>query len=182
MDLPQFSIMPAGLDDWEPIWRRRATTPTIEEPRLLKVIQLHLGPRVQQLRPFPWQPKARAMLQEGSDLGIPARVFPQWLRCTGCDYLGPLSRFSYTNTHPFRPDLATFEHASCPGRSFGVGTKAKPGTKGKVRRSPAVPARYLLACANGHLDEFPYTLWVHRGQPCPAAPQPDLKLRDSNIA
>ena len=48
------------------------------------------------------------MSTEGTDLGIPARVFPQWLRCTGCDYLGPLSRFTYTNTHPFRPDLATF--------------------------------------------------------------------------
>ncbi|MBG0560778.1 DUF1998 domain-containing protein [Actinoplanes sp. NEAU-A11] len=179
MDLPQFSIMPAGLDDWEPIWRRRETIPFIEEPRLLKVVQLHLGPRVQQLRPFPWQPKARAMSQEGSDLGIPARVFPQWLRCTGCDYLGPLSRFSYTNTHPFRPDLATFEHLSCPGRGLNKG-KA-PGTKGKTRRSPAVPARYLLACVNGHLDEFPYALWAHRGKPCPAAPQPDLKLIDSNI-
>lgn len=175
MDLPQFSIMPAGLDDWEPIWRRRPTVPTIEEPRLLKVVQLHLGPRVQQLRPFPWQPKARAQSQEGSDLGIPARVFPQWLRCTGCDYLGPLSRFTYTNTHPFRPDLATFEHMSCPGRM------TKAGTKGKARRSPAVPARYLLACPNGHLDEFPYALWVHHGNPCPAAPQPDLKLRDSNL-
>ncbi|MFI7509064.1 DrmB family protein [Micromonospora aurantiaca] len=183
MDLPQFSIMPAGLDDWEPIWRRRPTVPTIEEPRLLKVVQLHLGSRVQQLRPFPWQPKARAMSQEGSDLGIPARVFPQWLRCTGCDYLGPLSRFSYTNTHPFRPDLATFEHASCPGRTFAGAAKgkAKAPAKGKTRRSPAVPARYLLACANGHLDEFPYALWVHRGRTCRAAPHPDLKLRDSNI-
>ncbi|GGN37668.1 hypothetical protein FHR83_005353 [Actinoplanes campanulatus] len=179
MDLPQFSVMPAGLDDWEPIWRRRETIPVIEEPRLLKVVQLHLGPRVQQLRPFPWQPKARAMSQEGSDLGIPARVFPQWLRCTGCDYLGPLSRFSYTNTHPFRPDLATFEHVSCPGR--GLNKNKTPGTKGKTRRSPAVPARYLLACVNGHLDEFPYALWAHRGKPCPAAPQPDLKLIDSNI-
>jgi hypothetical protein len=176
MDLPQFSIMPAGLDDWEPIWRRRGSVPTIEEPRLLKVVQLHLGPRVQQLRPFPWQPKARAQSQEGADLGIPARVFPQWLRCTGCDYLGPLPRFNYTNTHPFRPDLASFEHWSCPGR--GTARKAKAG---KGRRSPAVPARYLLACANGHLDEFPYDLWVHRGEPCPVAPRPDLKLRDTNI-
>jgi hypothetical protein len=23
MDLPGFSVMPAGLDDWEPIWKRR---------------------------------------------------------------------------------------------------------------------------------------------------------------
>jgi hypothetical protein len=181
MDLPQFSIMPAGLDDWGPIWRRRPTVPTIEEPRLLKVVQLHLGPRVQQLRPFPWQPKARPMSQEGSDLGIPARVFPQWLRCTGCDYLGPLSRFEYKNTHPFRPDLAIFEHASCPGRGHSR-TRARGAARTrKARRSPAVPARYLLACANGHLDEFPYTLWVHHGQACPAVLQPDLKLLDSNL-
>jgi hypothetical protein len=44
-----------------------------------------------------------------------------------------------------------------------------------------VPARYLLACANGHLDEFPYTLWVHHGHACPAVRQPDLKLLDSNV-
>jgi hypothetical protein len=178
MDLPQFSIMPAGLDDWEPIWRRRATVPTIEEPRLLKVVQLHLGPRVRELRPFPWQPQARSQSQEGADLGIPARVFPQWLRCTGCDYLGPLSRFTYTNIHPFRPDLASFEHLSCPGRSRPDRSGAK---KGKTRRSPAIPARYLLACANGHLDEFPYGMWVHHGNPCPVAPLPDLKLRDANL-
>lgn len=180
MDLPQFSVMPAGLDDWEPIWRRRPTVPTIDEPRLLKVVQLHLGSSVRELRPYPWQPKANLMSQEGSDLGIPARVFPQWLRCTGCDYLGPLSRFSYTNTHPFRPDLAIFEHMSCPGRGVAPRGTRNAG-KGTARRSPAVPARYLLACANGHLDEFPYTLWVHHGQPCPAAPQPDLKLHDSNV-
>lgn len=179
MDLPQFSIMPAGLDDWEPIWRRRAgAPPRIEEPRLLKVVQLHLGSRVRELRPFPWQPQARSQSQEGVDLGIPARVFPQWLRCTGCDYLGPLSRFTYTNTHPFRPDLASFEHLSCPGRSRPDKSGAK---KGKTRRSPAIPARYLLGCANGHLDEFPYGLWVHRGKPCPVAPLPDLKLRDANL-
>ncbi|MGH3734221.1 MAG: DrmB family protein [Micromonosporaceae bacterium] len=175
IDLPQFSIMPAGLDDWEPIWARRPTVPTIDEPRLLHAVQVHLGRSVQQLRPFPWQPKSRAMSQEGSDLGIPARVFPQWLRCTGCDYLGPLSRFGYVNEHPYRPDLARFEHTACSGRT------TKRNGNGRTRRSPAVPARYLLACPNGHLDEFPYLLWVHHGGQCPAAPQPDLKLRDHNV-
>ena len=57
MDLPGFSVMPAGLDDWEPIWRRREHIPTIVEPRLLNVVRLHLGPQVDALRPFPWQPK-----------------------------------------------------------------------------------------------------------------------------
>lgn len=180
MDLPQFSVMPAGLDDWEPIWKRRGTVPQIEEPRLLRVVQLYLGQQVAQLRPFPWQPVARAQSKEGADLGIPARVFPQWMRCTGCDFLGPLPRFTYTNSHPFRPDLASFEHVGCPGRTRTP--KKTTSTSRKPRRSPAVPARYLLACPDGHLDEFPYSLWVHRGQPCSSqAATPDLKLRDTNL-
>ena len=132
MDLPGFSVMPAGLDDWEPIWKRRPFIPSIIEPRLLNVVRLHLGPQVDGLRPFPWQPKKGAMSKEGDDLGIPSRVFPQWFRCTGCDFLGPLPRFSYTNTHPFRPDLAQFTHKNCPGRgrqragSTGRSAKARP--------------------------------------------------------
>ncbi|HEU5271377.1 MAG TPA: DUF1998 domain-containing protein [Jatrophihabitans sp.] len=172
MDLPNFSIMPAGLDDWERIWKRREFVPTIPEPRLLKVVRLHLGEQVDALRSYPWQPKRMGMSAEGSDLGVPARVFPQWLRCTGCDYLGPLSRFSYTNTHPFRPDLAQFTHKNCPGRS---------GNSKKKSGSPAVPAQHLLTCTNGHLDEFPYGLWVHRGKTCAKAELPDLKMRDANV-
>jgi hypothetical protein len=172
MDLPGFSVMPAGLDDWEPIWKRREFIPTIVEPRLLNIVRLHLGPQVDALRPYPWQPKQGQNITEGNDLGIPARVFPQWFRCTGCDYLGPLSRFSYSNTHPFRPDLAQFTHKSCPGR----------GRSGRGKReSPAVPAQHLLTCTNGHLDEFPYTLWVHRGAKCDQAELPDLKMRDANV-
>lgn len=172
MDLPNFSIMPAGLGDWEPIWKRRGHIPTISEPRLLNVVRLHLGPQVEELRKYPWQPKRTGMSNEGSDLGIPARVFPQWFRCTGCDYLGPLPRFSYTNTHPFRPDLAQFTHKSCPGRG---------GKSNKKSGSPAVPAQHLLTCTNGHLDEFPYSLWVHRGTKCSKAELPDLKMRDANV-
>lgn len=138
---------------------------------------MYLGPQIVELRPFPWQPKRGALSEEGSDLGIPARVFPQWLRCTGCDYLGPLSRFSYTNTHPYRPDLAQFTHKSCPGR--GGQRRNSPSKK---RESPAIPAQHLLTCTNGHLDEFPYTLWVHRGHPCPKAESPDLKMQEPNIA
>ncbi|KAB1947544.1 DUF1998 domain-containing protein [Micromonospora sp. ALFpr18c] len=171
MDLPNFSVMPAGLDDWEPIWKRREVVPTILEPRLLNVVRLHLGPQVDALRPFPWQPKKGVLSNEGSDLGLPARVFPQWFRCTGCDYLGPLTRFTYTNTHPFRPDLAQFAHKPCPGR----------GGRGRRAGSPAVAAQHLLTCTNGHLDEFPYTLWVHRGATCPNAESPELKMRDANV-
>ncbi|MEU4090140.1 hypothetical protein [Streptomyces aureus] len=45
-------------------------------------------------------------------------------------------------------------------------------------RRTAIPARYLLASVDGHLDEFPYHLWVHRGQPCTKAEPPALKMVD----
>ena len=167
MDLPQCTVMPAGLDDWDPIWKRRNGTPTIHAPRLRDVVRLILKSPDAQLRPFPWQPKKISMSKEGNDLGVPARVFPQWLRCTGCDMLGKLSQFGYRNTQPFRPDEARFEHTNCHGR-----------TGGKAMRRTAVPARYLLACVDGHLDEFPYDRWVHRGDPCPNADFPALKMID----
>ncbi|NEB89245.1 DUF1998 domain-containing protein [Streptomyces anulatus] len=171
MDLPQFTIMPTGLDDWDRIWRRRdSLPPQIHAPRLRDVVRKLLRSRDVQLRPHPWQPKKISLSTEGNDLGVPARVFPQWLRCTGCDMLGLISQFDYRNTHPFRTDLASFEHAKCTGRA---GNRTR-----KAARRPAVPARYLLACVDGHLDEFPYELWVHRGQPCGVASNPALKMVD----
>lgn len=171
MDLPQFTIMPTGLDDWDRIWHRwDGQPPTIHAPRLRQVVAKMLRSRDLQLRPHPWLPKRGSFTTDGAELGVPARVFPQWLRCTGCDLLAPLSQFDYTNTHPYRSDLARFEHTRCPGRSGS-------GARGRGRRS-AVPARYLLACVDGHLDEFPYREWVHRGQPCPQAQSPTLTMAD----
>ncbi|EWM12057.1 DUF1998 domain-containing protein [Kutzneria sp. 744] len=170
MDLPQFTIMSTGLDDWDRIWRRRDGIPQIRAPRLREVVGKLLRSRDVQLRPHPWQPKKISLSTEGNDLGVPARVFPQWLRCTGCDMLGTVSQLAYTNTHPFRADLACFEHAKCTGRS---GNRTR-----KPARRTAVPARYLLACVDGHLDEFPYDEWVHHWNRCPQAEFPALKMVD----
>ncbi|HUY52761.1 MAG TPA: DUF1998 domain-containing protein [Streptosporangiaceae bacterium] len=171
MDLPQFTIMPTGLDDWDRIWNRRDGAPRqIRAPRLREVVRMLLRSPDVQLRPHPWQPKKISLSTEGNDLGVPARVFPQWLRCTGCDMLGLLSQFAYSNTHPFRTDLACFEHTRCTGR---------PGNRTrKAARRTAVPTRYLLACVDGHLDEFPYDLWVHHGKPCARAEFPALRMID----
>ena len=186
IDLPHFTIMPAGLDDWERIWRRRDSEPvTVHAPRLLETVQLMLGHQVGELRRFPWQPTRPGRRRDGDDLGVPARVFPQWLRCTGCDLLAPLSRFAsgYSNTHPFRPDHAVFEHLDCPGRGrrrSGSRGASPAGRKRGRRRSPCVPARYLLACPVGHLDEFPYDWWVHEGAHCTKASNPELEMRDTS--
>ncbi len=84
IDLPHFTVMPTGLDEWDRIWDRRdGQPPTVHAPRLLEAVRLIVGNQVTELRPFPWQPTANTFSREGSDLGVPARVFPQWLRCTG---------------------------------------------------------------------------------------------------
>ncbi len=172
MDLPHFTIMPSGLDSWDRIWDRRDGVPHVHAPKLLDAVRRELGPQVAELRPFPHQPDIGFDSDEGRDLGVPAMVFPQWMRCTGCDRLAPLSHFDYANTNPYRPDEARFEHVGCPGRKKG----AKGGGK---RRSRVLPARYLLACTNGHLDEFPYDQWVHRGGRCSASDVAPLRMLEN---
>jgi hypothetical protein len=46
-----------------------------------------------------------------------------------------------------------------PYRHFGA-TKSTCACGGHL-----IPSRFVLACENGHLDDFPYWLWVHRGTP-----------------
>lgn len=184
VDLPHFTVMPTGLDDWERIWKRRQGVPTVHAPRLLETVQLWLGHQVRELRPFPHQDTESSFSQEGKDLGVPARVFPQWLRCTGCDRLAPLKHFvkGYHNTHPYRTDEAVIRHEGCPGRPARNGrvpANRKPRTG---KNAPlCVPARYLLVCPAGHLDEFPYDWWVHEGGKCPKASNPILTMKDSSL-
>ncbi|MCI6411861.1 DrmB family protein, partial [Schaalia hyovaginalis] len=181
MDLPHFTVMPTGLDDWERIWARRdGPPPSVHAPRLLETVQLMLGHHVRELRRYPWQPTRPGNYHEGDDLGVPARIFPQWLRCTGCDLLAPLACFvdGYKNTHPFRPDQAEFQHCNCPGRP-GSRTKSKTG-RTTSKDVQCVPARYLLVCPVGHLDEFPYDWWVHEGTHCTVAENPKLEMRDTS--
>ncbi|MDN3243428.1 DUF1998 domain-containing protein [Glycomyces tritici] len=172
MDLPQFTIMPSGLDDWDRIWARRdGAPPVIEAPQLRQVVAKLLNSKHIELRPFPWQAVAFTGSEDGRDLGVPSRVFPQWLRCTGCDNLGLISQFSYANVKRYRPDQARFTHEKCYGRPDRPRSKPSAQT--------AVPARYLLACPDGHLDEFPYDWWVHGGAACASGiDHPQLRMTD----
>lgn len=183
VDLPRISVMPSGLDSWQRYYDRRAGgADVIIEPRLLELVRAYLGNQVDQLRKAPWAPELPGGAGDDAiDLGIPARVFPQWLRCTGCNQLAPVNHqvFEFKNVLKYRPDQAQFVHKNCKG--WDSGSRGTTGRKGKEQA--AVPARYLIACVNGHLDEFPYAAWVHRGQSCPNAPIPSLRMREwkSNI-
>lgn len=89
--------------------------------------------------------------------GIPASVFPTYLVCPKCRRLAHFEQFT------FRAAGSEFicEDASCPGK----------------KRAVAYPARFMIACGRGHLDDFPWHEFVHPGVGCGE----ELKLVDSGL-
>ncbi|MEY9214901.1 DUF1998 domain-containing protein [Thermobifida halotolerans] len=167
VDLPNFSVLVSGLDEWR--YDRVPEQTAIAEPRLLEAVQrLSGGQQVKELRPAPWMEDTDpGPNSPAARVGVPTVPFPAWLRCTACNELAPLAQriFQFENDKPSRPHDARFFHGDCRRKRSG-------------RRPLAVPARFVVACTAGHLDDFPYAPFVHRGQPCPKAAQPRLQMED----
>jgi hypothetical protein len=176
VDLPHLSVMIQGIEYWDRYYKMLDHVELILEPRLLQAVQSQLGPAVRELRQPPWM-QADVDQNAAERIGVPATLFPRWLRCTGCNLLSQANwgDFVYENTNRFRPDQAGFFHRDCRGRGENRQTASKRAT---------IPARFLLACIDGHLDEFPYVEWVHHatteGWTClPGVSQPKLEMIES---
>ncbi len=168
VDLPNFSVLVSGLDRWR--YDNVPDQAPIEEPRLLAAVRRLPGNRqVKELRPAPWMDDSDSGPNSPANrVGVPTVPFPTWLRCTACDELAPLAEkaFLFENDRPNRPHDARFFHERC-------------SRKKKGRRPLAVPARFVLACTAGHLDDFPYRQFVHHGQPCPrGGAHPRMRMED----
>lgn len=88
---------------------------------------------------------------------VPARVFPRFLVCPTCRLLAPVERFRWAGGR------FACQQPSCGGASAAT----------------AFPVRFLTACERGHLDDFPWSRYVHRGTTdC----REDLYLRDSGVS
>lgn len=148
IDLPNMAAMVMGLDDW-PIHY----SAEINEERLLASVQNALGSQVKKLLTPPRAEETSATpnaFDERSYVGVPVAPFPRWMVCPSCQLLAPLSSGLFTlKTEPYRPDRARYIHTNC----------TKPG------KSPTVvPARFVVACPHGHLDDFPWVEFVHQGR------------------
>lgn len=150
IDLPSLSVITLGIDQWE-----KERCQSIEEARLLSAVRKVLGPQVEALRmpPFKVDENVDRFSAEAT-IGVPVKPFPRWLRCVKC---GLLSEYDIglfeCKEDRFRPERTRFVHKDCTG------------SKGNQRAkdADAVPARFLLACRRGHLDDFPWHYFVHRG-------------------
>lgn len=158
VDLPHLSAIILGLDEWDV-----ANAEEIDEPRLLSAVRAHLGGQVASLRLAPYVEPTGTPLDDWAKVGVPVGVFPRWLRCPKCNFLGPISTGLFQlKTDPFHPERARYEHNCAP--------------RGHPPR--ALPARFLLACEAGHLDDFPWVEYAHRGIPCSS---PVLELYERGV-
>lgn len=156
VDLPHESLMSAGLDMWPDSPRC-----PISDDRLAR----RLG--VQYFRAPPPAPR-----EEHAGAYLPFVRFPLWHFCPRCRSLAP---HGWTEPKPPR----------C-GSSLGVqfSSRQQPpcSSLSEWKRWRMVPVRFVVACANGHIDDFPWILWAHRaegqdlGQVAPCD-NPRLRLR-----
>ncbi len=121
----------------------------IDEPRLRSLMRVNRF-----YRP--------AVVSDGGAGGVPSFLFPRYLRCPRCRRLG-----RYNRTDLFYLD----------GQRF----RCKAKHKMKVPRGgPLVfPARFVVACSEGHLDDFPWPDYVHRAKGYAGCKPEQLIFRES---
>ena len=149
IDLPNLSVVTMGTDQWQ-----KDHCIQIEEARLLSAVRNALGHQVESLRMPPSNRSEGIRPYAETPVGIPVKPFPRWLRCVKC---GLLSEFDLglfkIRENRFRPEETRFVHGDCTGSSGNL----------PARDADAVPARFLSACRNAHLDDFPWRYFVHGG-------------------
>ena len=163
VDLPNMSALVMGLDDWNTQYCRE-----IEEDRLLATIQQRLGSQVRQLFVPPIKLDESKSDPGAPAIGVPVAPFPRWMRCPLCDTLATIDSGVFRlKQDQWRPDRTEYRHEGC--------TKAK----GNISPS-ALSVRFLLACREGHLTDFPWLEFVHKGNV--ACKPAQLTLREYGIS
>ena len=136
-DNEEDSLIIMGLDYWETNISND-NFPIIAEELLLQQIK-------RDMKFFDNLESLVSVSTSKEDAAIPVRSFPSWGVCPECSKL--------------KPGRKGNDRVSL----YCDSTKCRDAKKNKSKRIPRTePVRFVIACANGHLDEFPWYEWVHR--------------------
>ncbi|MBP6842859.1 MAG: DUF1998 domain-containing protein [Kofleriaceae bacterium] len=134
IDLVDRSILVGGLDYWNYEGKR----PVIQEPRLAARLLVQFKKAGRSLNPAePFSPPPECDDQSPSErAGIQVLEFPRWLVCQACRQLVQASNSL--------PQVEGRYRHPCGGKNPML-----------------VPVRFVVMCGNGHLEEFPWSRFVH---------------------
>lgn len=135
IDLPRDSAIMAGIDDWGSALER------LDEPRVQQVLARMTGVRGPELRIPPVPDPAE--FWSTSPKGIDAYRFPEWF----------IVQESPKWAEPASPDR--------PRSRRLVHLRALD--KGRFDGRSVVATRFVMACPRGHVADFPWSAFVHRG-------------------
>lgn len=128
-----------------------------EDPDKSRLIHCHSLERILSKKFFvmpKWDSTPHNVYQTWRSKDVGAYRFPNTLYCPRCQRLIPDSALAGMQSGALK----------CP----------------HCKDSRLVPSRFIVTCPHGHIDDFPYDAWVHRGKPCPKRSEnaPNLKLRN----
>lgn len=148
VDFPRFSGIMAGIDKWK--IEKLTKKDVIHEKNLESLLGVDRF----------YQVESDASDFESS-FYLPAYRFPRWYYCPKChrlDNYTKIKKSTSSNTGKNNSELA------CNVCST------------KNHKEKLIPSRFVVACLNGHIDDFPYSWWVHRGSDKECS-NPQLTLR-----
>lgn len=135
------SAVAAGLEEWD----RNFPPAGLLHPQAIREERLQKKLKVKGFRLPPVRDPAK---ESDAERALVAVRFPSWLQCPKCDRVGPEDQWNY------EPGRA--------GRSCAECTNKTPGRKNVF----VIPVRFVMACESGHLDEFPWHMWVGHNEGC----------------
>ncbi|MFZ5562346.1 MAG: DrmB family protein [Pseudomonadota bacterium] len=135
------SAVVMGLDDWD-----RDPPAGLSHPQVISEERLERQLQVKGFRLPPVKDPSNPKENEDSDRNtLRARQFPEWLQCPQCDQVG---------------------HSMDWGQEPGKSGRYCPQCTRPYQKAWVIPVRFVVSCANGHLEDFPWHEWVGHKEGC----------------
>lgn len=153
IDLPDWVLMTTSCKYWD---EKKLTT--IHDERLEKILNVK-GFK----SPVIKDSNIDNDEEENKQLYIPFVKFPTWYFCPKCRTFKPLKEWENDYVKKNDKDMTT--RPTC----------SKCGVK-------LAPARLVIACENGHIDDFPWVEWTHLKSNKKICSNPKLKIKTSGVS
>ena len=163
VDFLDDTLMMAGLDVW-PVAQPDVAlaleqSTKVVDSRLAQRLSAEFGRKISHFHTPTLAPEIhnRGMTPKEDRAPMPFVRFPRWHYCPRCRRMKELD----WNTQPNDRNIR------CDNRERLTGGKGK--TCGELHervRPRLIPVRFIVACESGHVFDFPWERWVHRGHSC----------------